>query len=138
MKVYVDSSVIVRLITREGDPIEGWGQWELAITSEVAIIEVMRAAYRLRVMNEVTPEGHNELLRAGSALLDELRVVRFQPAILRRAAGHFPTAIGALDAIHLATALLWEEDTDDRLTFLTHDRQLRSAAQACGLATARP
>lgn len=57
--------------------------------------------------------------------------------VLQRAASPFPTVIGTLDAIHLATALLWIEDNDEPLTFFTHDRQLAVAAQACGLEVRR-
>ena len=42
--------------------------------------------------------------------------------------GPFRAVVGALDAIHLSTALMWREDTGDDVTFLTHDRQLRAAA----------
>jgi hypothetical protein len=51
------------------------------------------------------------------------------PAVKRRAAGPFPTVIGTLDAIHLASALLWQETepgTDFRI--LTQDRQLALCA----------
>ena len=53
--------------------------------------------------------------------------------ILRRAMSAFPARIGTLDAIHLGTALLWAEYMDDTLVFLTHDRQIGTAARRCGL-----
>jgi hypothetical protein len=53
--------------------------------------------------------------------------------VLNRAAGPFPTALGTLDAIHLASALIWTENRREDLTFLTHDRQLALGAMACGL-----
>jgi hypothetical protein len=53
--------------------------------------------------------------------------------VLRRASAPMPAVVGSLDAIHLATALLWQEENDDELEFLTHDRQLAIAAGACGL-----
>ena len=49
---------------------------------------------------------------------------------------HIPTAafttLEALDAIHLATALIWSETRGDDLLLLTHNRQLAIAARACG------
>jgi hypothetical protein len=36
--------------------------------------------------------------------------------------------------LHLATALEWTAYTGESPTFLTHDRQLATAARACGLA----
>ena len=44
-----------------------------------------------------------------------------------------PTEIGTLDAIHLATALLWKEVTREALTMATHDGGLALAAQVHGL-----
>jgi hypothetical protein len=44
-----------------------------------------------------------------------------------------PTELGTLDAIHLATALLWKEMTKGDLVMATHDRALALGAQAHGL-----
>ena len=44
-----------------------------------------------------------------------------------------PTELGTLDAIHLATALLWKESEDAELIMATHDRALAIAARAHGL-----
>lgn len=44
-----------------------------------------------------------------------------------------PTELGTLDAIHLATALLWKESEGGELLMATHDRALAIAAQAHGL-----
>ena len=44
-----------------------------------------------------------------------------------------PTELGTLDAIHLATALLWKEMTREELVMATHDGGLALGAQAQGL-----
>jgi len=44
-----------------------------------------------------------------------------------------PTELGTLDAIHLASALLWRETTAEDLVMATHDRALGLAALAHGL-----
>jgi len=41
--------------------------------------------------------------------------------------------MGTLDAIHLATALLWRESTSEDLAMATYDRALALGAQARGL-----
>jgi hypothetical protein len=56
------------------------------------------------------------------------------PEILERAAQPLPTVLGTLDAIHLSTALLWQEVEAEAVSFATHDLALARAAQACGLA----
>jgi hypothetical protein len=52
--------------------------------------------------------------------------------VLRRASEPFPTPLGALDAIHLSTALLWRDGTGAPLTMTTHERPLATAARASG------
>jgi hypothetical protein len=52
-------------------------------------------------------------------------------SVLARAADPFPTDLGSLDAIHLATALELRHEFPT-LTFATHDRQLAIAALAMG------
>jgi hypothetical protein len=53
--------------------------------------------------------------------------------VLDRAAQPMPTELGTLDAIHLASALLWKDTTGIDLVMATHDRALGLAAQAHGL-----
>ena len=52
--------------------------------------------------------------------------------VLARAAQPFPVVLGTLDAIHLATALLWRERSDADLVMATHDATLGLAARAVG------
>jgi hypothetical protein len=44
-----------------------------------------------------------------------------------------PTELGTLDAIHLATSLLWKETTATQITMATHDEALGLGAKAHGL-----
>ena len=55
-------------------------------------------------------------------------------AVLGRASVPLPSPLGTLDAIHLATGLLWRETRDRELVMATHDAALGVAARACGLA----
>jgi hypothetical protein len=40
-----------------------------------------------------------------------------------------PTEVGTLDAIHLATALLWREASNSKMIMVTHGRALATAAK---------
>ena len=62
-------------------------------------------------------------------------LIALNEAVLDRAERSFPTVLGALDALHLASALLYMESRKTVLVFLTHDLQLGLAAQAVGMAT---
>ena len=53
-------------------------------------------------------------------------------SILRRAGEPYPVALKTLDAVHLATALMWRDRRAPDLVFATHDRQLGRAALALG------
>jgi hypothetical protein len=46
-----------------------------------------------------------------------------------------PTELGTLDAIHLASALLWRDAFGEELSMATHAKALALAAQAHGLKT---
>jgi hypothetical protein len=65
-------------------------------------------------------------------LLDTLELVEIDSLVLDRAAQPQPTEIGTLDAIHLASALLWRESNDPKLVMATHDVALATAAEAQG------
>ena len=53
--------------------------------------------------------------------------------MLRRASEPFPTPVGTLDAIHLATALQVRDSQGLQVVVATHDHQLTRAARAVGL-----
>jgi predicted nucleic acid-binding protein len=67
------------------------------------------------------------------ALVGSLELVEVDANVLERAAQPMPTELGTLDAIHLATALLWKEMTQLDLVMATHDGALALGAQAHGL-----
>jgi predicted nucleic acid-binding protein len=66
-------------------------------------------------------------------IMERMEVVEPTSVVLRRAAQPMPLPLGTLDAVHLATALLWRETRDDDLVLATHDKALALAARASGL-----
>jgi predicted nucleic acid-binding protein len=133
VNVYVDSSVLLRWLLKQPEAIQDWGDWEIAVTSALTRVEARRTVDRLRVQRTLLDEEISRLALLLRAALAPITEVPLSSAILERAGSPLPTALGALDAIHLATALAWIEDRGEPLTFLTHDRQLAIGAQACGL-----
>ena len=65
-------------------------------------------------------------------LIASLELVEVDAVVLDRAAQPMPTVLGTLDAIHLATALLWKEMTHADLVMATHDGALALGAHAHG------
>ena len=133
MKVYIDASVVLRRILSQPGAILDWSPWRLVVTSELLQVEAFRTLDPLRVKGSLREPDFAEkfaFLRSVTASFEEVPI---HSAILRRAAAPYPTEVGALDAIHLATAMLWMEDNEEALTFISHDKQLALAARACGL-----
>jgi predicted nucleic acid-binding protein len=134
-KAYVDSSVVLRSILRQPGATADWLDAEAVVTSELLELEAWRTLDRLRLLGRLEGADMAAATAELRAYLEGIEVVPLQPAILRRAAQPLPVPVGALDAIHLATALIWSERRLEDLVVFTHDRQLAAAAQACGLTT---
>ena len=66
-------------------------------------------------------------------LRQTMEVVEVTRSVLSRASQLVPTALGTLDAIHLATAVMWKEQMAIDLSMATHDVALATAAKASGL-----
>ena len=94
------------------------------LTSSIGIVELTRAATRSGAL----------VLAAARALADRVSVVQLSGRTLELAALLPPAALRALDAVHLATALM-VEDLD---VVLGYDRRLLDAASGAGLRTASP
>ncbi len=132
MKVYLDSSVLLRVLLGQPGRLPEWPLIETGVASRLVEVECLRVLDRLRLSGETDDEllaGQREAL---FRLTDMLDVVEVTPAILGAASQPLPTVLGTLDAIHLATAILWREARDPDLVIATHDRALALAARASG------
>ena len=131
MTVYIDTSVILRILFREANPVEVWGKWKRAFSSSLWRIEALRTVDRLRLSGDLSDEDVADLVRDIRLVHESLAIYPLLETILQRAGESFPTAVGTLDAIHLATALaIREVEAIDLL--LTHDGQLATAARSVG------
>lgn len=132
MIVYLDTSVILRKILAEPGPAFTWGERDEAMTSELARVEARRAIDRLRLGGDYTDEmvatAHGKL----TAFEISIAIFPITRLVLARASAPFGTVVKALDAIHLATAMVLRERVTAELQFATHDRQQAIAARALG------
>ncbi len=134
MRVYVDSSVVLRRILNADPTLDSARSAEALGSSDLLAIECHRVLQRERMASHLDDEHYAESVRLLEAVLERLYLIEMGPAVKRRAAGPFPTVIGTLDAIHLASALLWAEaQPGSELSVLTHDRHLALCAKALGL-----
>ena len=131
MNVYVDSSVLLRIVLGEPDRLRIWPTITNAVSSELIRLECLRtidrARTRLGLPDRQVAQYRADVLEA----VDAFSLVALDSIVLERAAEPFPTGLGSLDAIHLASALL-ARDSVGELLFATHDDELGTAARATG------
>ncbi len=133
MKVYLDSSVVLRVVLGQPDRLAEWPAIEAAVASALVEVECLRVLDRLRLGGHMSEEELVTRREAVYHLTAEIQVVEPTGAVLRQASQPLPTALGTLDAIHLATAVLWRETRGETLLMATHDRALGQAARAMGM-----
>jgi predicted nucleic acid-binding protein len=131
MTVYVDTSVVLRILLREPNTVGIWGQWNKGYSSALWRVEALRTVDRLRLTHEISDTDVAQLVREIQVTHETFAIHPVTDQILQRASETFPTVVGTLDAIHLATALSIREIASvDYL--LTHDSQLATAAKSLG------
>jgi predicted nucleic acid-binding protein len=128
--LYLDSSALVKLVLAEKEStalLAHCAAWPVRVTSEMARVEVLRAARR--VSTDLAVEQ-----RAGEVIAG-LHLLRLDEEILDRAALLEPRTLRSLDALHLATALSLGRDL---AAMAVYDSALAAAASACGVAVVAP
>jgi predicted nucleic acid-binding protein len=133
MIAYIDSSVLLRVALGQANALKEWARVERGISSALIMTESLRTLDRVRLRANL---ADSEVARRRStilAIIDSLELVEIDSVVLDRAAQPMPTELGTLDAIHLASALLWKDATGIEPVMATHDAALGLAAQAHGL-----
>jgi predicted nucleic acid-binding protein len=130
---YLDSSVLLRLVLGQGDALAQWAEVDEGIASRLVEVECLRTLDRLRLIEALDDREIATRREAVYRLLDSISIVELARPVLARASQPMPTTLGTLDAIHLATALLWAEHSGSPRVMATHDQSLATAARASGL-----
>lgn len=131
MTVYLDSSVSLRVLFHEPNPLKLWAKWDKAYSSSLWRVEALRTVDRLRLSGDLSDREVADLVRDIRIIHETLAVQPLNDSILERASESFSTVVGTLDALHLSTALAIREFEKLDL-FLTHDLQLGTAARSVG------
>jgi len=132
MIVYVDTSIILRKVLHEPDPLDQWSDITVPISSSLARVECARTFDRYRLRRHLDSDDWAAAVRLTDEILSRMTILDLTPEILRRAAQLLPEPVGTLDAIHLTTAARYRETQRVALSFATHDRELAIAARALG------
>lgn len=131
VNAYVDSSVLLRVVLREPARLNAWPKITTPVSSELIRLECLRTIDRARIRLGLEDESVAKQRAAVLEMLETFNLISIDGAVLDRAAEPFPTLLGSLDAIHLASALLAREQFEG-LILATHDDGLGLAARSVG------
>ena len=132
MIAYLDTSALLRIVLREPGALEDLRSYDGLVSSELIAVESARTIDRLRLQGSLTAEEAASRLRTVNEWLEAIDLVLMRPSILSRASEPLPMPLGTLDAIHLATALIWRDRVGALPAMATHDTALGIAARAFG------
>ena len=134
MTAYFDASVVLRKVLGQDDSLAAWDRVSTVCCSVLARLECARVLDRARISGGWPVDS---LLAVGATLdvmFQTVQEIEISQTVLLRARAPLPIALPTLDAIHLATALLWrEQHPNEPFMFATHDRALGRAATMMGL-----
>jgi predicted nucleic acid-binding protein len=131
VNLYIDASVLLRLVLGERGSLREWRRSERLLSSELIRLECLRTIDRARLRDSLSDEAVAERRAEVIETLHSFELLPVDRLVLERATGQFPTGLGTLDAIHLASAIVAREEVPD-LRLATHDRELALAARAVG------
>lgn len=134
MIVFVDSSVVLRLLFGEPNALRVWPKITDAYASRLISVEIGRVIDRRRLAGAIGDVDVAHLQQEARRTLRSIEILAISEPILDRAAAAMPTMLGSLDALHLATALELSRTVGSPAVVATHDEQLARAARASGLA----
>jgi predicted nucleic acid-binding protein len=129
---YIDTSALLRLVLREPGALTDLRAYTALVSSELIAVESLRTIDRLRLQGLLTIDEATDRARALGDWFEAIDLVLVRPPILSRASEPLPTPLGTLDAVHLATALIWRERMGALPALATHDTALGLAARAFG------
>src|SRR5690348_14478090 len=111
-RAYIDSSVVVRRTLKQPGALHQVA-WGIARSSELLRAELFRTVDRFRVTTGIIEVEATQLQTDAESNLAGIDLLPLDSEVSRRVAGRFPTPLGTLDAIHLATALMWYEQSGE-------------------------
>jgi predicted nucleic acid-binding protein len=132
MIAYLDTSALLRIVLGEPGALAELTSAQALVSSELVAVESLRTIDRLRLQSALSAEAAAARRATASEWLEAVDLVLLQRPVLARASEPFPTSLGTLDALHLATALVWRDRIQQPLVVATHDRDLALAARSFG------
>lgn len=132
MLAYLDASVLLRVIFGEANRLKEFTQIKTAVSSELIRVETLRTIERIRHEKRLSEETSVKRIELFYKFQEKMDLIPIHREVLNRACQPFPVVVGSLDALHLASAILYRERISQDLVFCTHDKALSAAARVVG------
>lgn len=132
MIAYLDSSILLRIALEQRDPLAEWNTLTKGISSDLLPVECHRSLDRLWQQGRISEQALATKSARIRSFMTRLELRSLEPEILQTASQPFPTPLGTLDALHLATAMAFRarQPNERAFVFATHDLELARAARA--------
>ncbi|MFP4563340.1 MAG: PIN domain-containing protein [Spirochaetia bacterium] len=130
---YLDSSVLLRHILVGDTAIHHIQAMSRVVSSEFLEIECRRIIHRYRIEGYLGDEGFITAVERLEGILSAVSLLAFSPKVKKLAMGSFPVSVKTLDAVHLASALVFSEARpEEELLMFSFDTGMNRCAQALG------
>ncbi len=116
----------------QGTSLKEWGQWQAAYSSELLGLEARRVIDRLGLELALDDRGVAQAQQTLLEIEKGIGYILLSRLMLDRASLPMPTAVKTLDAIHLTSALLFQERRGEKCVFATHDTGQATGTKALG------
>jgi predicted nucleic acid-binding protein len=133
LNAYLDTSVVLRVVLGQPAPLAEWDGLIVGVSSELLRVEAHCALWRSHLQRRITADEYATLRESVDAIIGRLDLLVLTPETLRLAAFPRSKPVNTLDALHLATAILYRDTQpgdEPPILFATHDRELAEAARA--------
>lgn len=129
MKVYIDSSWLLRVMLRQST-VAALPPGAEVYSSLLLNVECRRTLDRHHQRRLLSDESYVSIGQQLQQYLDQVNMLDLSSDIVSRAAEPFFLPVGTLDALHLATALKIREVENEVLHLATFDDELALVARA--------
>ena len=136
MKVYLDTSLVLAYLLEGDRRLEAVPGHRVVASSRLLWVEVSRALERAVRQEQLSADDGVVARRAFVQLAKGITRLRLDERVLRRGESSYPLVVRTLDALHLATALVWSaDDSPEDTEVWSLDRPMNLCAAALGFAT---
>jgi len=133
---YFDTSAYIKLFIKEAgsDKARKKARECRVLSSAIIAVESYSALARRRREGELPEDAFQKALKEIKEGIKSVEIIAVTDEVLKRAQDiTLRSPARTMDALHISSALLFQESTDIELTFITSDKKQGGAAAQAGL-----